>query len=183
MDQVHFNNNRVKLAGDLHVITNMSTEEIGIIFPSGTCKIPHSGYDRCCLTKSSSQTIPVGTDWNDVTWDGEAYDTNDMHSVVLNHERITVKRAGIYSFGYKIRIESVDKFSCSTRLTKNGIPILRSGNIKTGSKDASTITPSDLISIISLDVDDYVVLQTKHDYNQSKDILPGDSFFCCERRF
>jgi hypothetical protein len=185
MQQINFNNNKIKLNGDLTIFSNMSTEEIQVLFPgSGMCSIPHSGFDRCCLTKSAGQTVPVGDDWIDVTWDGEDYDTNNMHSVVSNHERITVKKSCIYVFGYKIRIESVDKFSCSTRLLKNGVTeIPRSGNIKTGSKDASSITPSDIIPMINLDIADYLVLQVKHDYNQAKDILPADSFFSCERRY
>lgn len=184
MDQINLNNNKVSVLGDLHVMTNMTQEEIKIVFPSGNCSIPHSGFDRCCVSKLGSQPIPVSTEWTDVTWNDDDYDNNDMHSVVLNHQRITIKRSGLYVFLYKVRMESNDKCAYDLRLYKNGTEVIpNSATNGVGSKDSSFLTLIDKTPLISLVEGDYVLLQAKHDCDSSQNILPENSFLACERRY
>ncbi|MCK5601025.1 hypothetical protein KAR91_04090 [Candidatus Pacearchaeota archaeon] len=176
------NSNQKKESGS--IFTNMKEEELEIVFSSGKHKIPHSGYPRCCLIKSVSQSIPPSNDWSNITWDSIDYDNNDMHSIVINHERLTIKRKGIYVFGYKIRIQTNDKISSCTRLVKKGTEIIpRSGKTVIGSKDSSVIIIESKTPMIELDVDDYIVLQGNHDDKSLKNIFPNDSYLSCEKRY
>lgn len=166
------------------IFTNMDLEELEVVFSSGKKTIPHSGYPRCCLIKSVSQSIEAGAGWSDVKWDSIDYDNDNMHSIVLNHERATIHKKGICVFEYKIRIQINDKVSCNTRLIKNGSELIpRSGITITGSKDCSIITPHAKTPMIELEANDYIVLQIQHDDKSAKNIFPNDTYLSCEKRY
>lgn len=56
----------------------------------------HSRYtEGCRVDRGSPQNIPDATT-TDLIFDAEDYDTDEMHDLVVNPERITIKTAGIY---------------------------------------------------------------------------------------
>lgn len=156
------------------IFTNMLKEELEIIFPSGNYIIPHSGFDRCCLNKTVSQSIQPGLEWQNITWNSNRYDNNEIHSVVLNNERITIKRAGMYIFLYKVNT----KRHCNLRLYKNGTEIIPHSLLSTSYNNSPAAIP-----FINLKAGDYIVLQANHYDDLAKDILPENSFLACERRY
>jgi hypothetical protein len=165
------------------ILTNMSDEEIEVIFSSGKYKIPHSGYSRCCLIKSVTQSIKP-LKWTNITWDAVNYDNCEMHSIVLNHDRISIKRNGIYELKHKIRIQTNDKTCINTRLVKNGVETIpQSGKTQTGSNNFSTIILETTTPMINFKENDYISLQINHDDKKAKNIFPKDSYFSCERRY
>jgi len=166
------------------VWTNLDTSEIKAVFGGHVCTIPHEGFDRCCLSKNDSQTIDPGVVWTDVEWNVEDHDSNDLHSLSSNIQRITIRKDGFYVFLYKIRMSSDDKFSYDLRIRKNDtVNLLHSESTGVGSKDSSILTIIDETPLVQLNEGDYLSLQTRHDDNFSKDILPIGSFFACERRY
>jgi hypothetical protein len=161
----------------------MSDEEIDVIFPSGSYKIPHSGYPRCCLIKSVTQSIKR-LEWINITWDSIKYDNCGMHSIVLNHDRINIKRNGIYEIKYKIRVQVNDKTCINTRLVKNGVETIpQSGKTQIGSKNFSTIILETTTPMINFNKNDFISLQINHDDKKAKNIFPKDTYFSCERRY
>ncbi|GAI27174.1 unnamed protein product, partial [marine sediment metagenome] len=58
--------------------------------------LPAGGYtEGCKVYSTSSQTIYDGAPAN-LTFNSEDYDTDEMHDLVIDPERITIKTAGIY---------------------------------------------------------------------------------------
>lgn len=161
----------------------MSDEEIEVIFSSGKHKIPHSGYSRCCLIKSVTQSIKP-LEWTSITWDAVKYDNSGMHNVILNHDMISIKRNGIYELKYKIRIQTNDKTIINTRLVLNGVEVIpQSGKTETGSKNFSIIVLETILPLINFNKDDFISLQINHDDKKAKNIFPKDTYFSCERRY
>jgi hypothetical protein len=49
----------------------------------------------CKAYKSTGHSVPTATD-TALTWDTEAFDTDNMHSLVTNTDRLTMNTAGLY---------------------------------------------------------------------------------------
>lgn len=166
------------------VFSNISKEELTVIFPSGVKTIPHSGMDRCCLNKTEVQSIPTGAGWTPIVWGAEVYDIGGMHSLISNQERSNIKTSGRHRIHYKIRIEANDKFLYQTRIFSNNIgEVPNSLSIKTGSKNSSTLTITGEIPDMDFTLGDYLVLEANHDDNFAKDIIVDGSFFFCAKLF
>jgi hypothetical protein len=110
--------------------TNMSTEELKVCFGGEICNVPHSGFDRCQITKSIDQTIPVGSSWTNINWDQETFDNKVMHDTVIDNDRITIQKTGIYDILYKVEMEIGDKSTCNLRVQKNGSSVRQSSHYK-----------------------------------------------------
>ncbi len=166
--------------------TNMSTEELKVCFGGEICNIPHSGFDRCKITKRLDQTISVGSSWINVNWDQEDEENNsiNMHDTVVENEKTYIDKTGLYDILYKVEMEVGDKSTCNIRVQKNGIAeIPRSGVSGIGSKESSTIHLIGKVPIISLEAGDYVILQAVHDKDSGQKIIAENSYFFCERRY
>jgi hypothetical protein len=79
--------------------------------------------DRCYLTKSGTQSI-ANTTWTAVTFDGERFDPNGLHSVASNTSRITVADAGTYLIGGLLSYAAAasDTTRRFAALSVNGVP-------------------------------------------------------------
>jgi hypothetical protein len=70
------------------------------------------------LTHTASQTFTSGS-WNSLLFNTESYDTDTMHSLVTNTERITFVTGGIYSIGANIA-PTTGQYDTGLRVLKSG---------------------------------------------------------------
>lgn len=139
--------------------------------------VTNASMDRCCVTKSADQTVPVTT-WTSITFNQEEYDTNAMHDNVTNNTRITIKTGGEYRINYHVKHDAMDKTSYNTRIYKNG-----SGEVEGtcdasfGSKDASFGTLKGNSHLLTLVEDDYLEVQFYHDNGTTQDVLSSNTYF------
>ena len=133
--------------------------------------------DRCCVTKSVDQSIPVTT-WTDLTFDQEQYDTNGMHDNVTNNTRITIQEDGEYRITYHVLHDAMDQKTFWAKVDKNGV--LLSGytqDIRVGSKDSSHEVVKLNSFLYTLSAGDYLELQVYHDNVAAKNVLAVYTFF------
>lgn len=165
----------------LSVWTNVDKDELNFCLNDVNYTVPHSGFHRCCVHKTSSQVID-GNTWTDLTWDSIYLNIGDLHNDFINNERITIKTKGKYRFIYKIEIDSDDKFAYQGRVYKNGdTPVLNTVVKGVGSKDSSELTLLGISPEISFEVGDYITLQVFHNNSTSQQVRPANSFFATER--
>lgn len=133
---------------------------------------------KCSLTKSSDQAIAADANWHSISFDGEGLDVGDMHDNTTNNERITIVKATNYVLHYQVKIEIGDKMSVEARILKNGTtPLSGACSVIVGSKDASFGAINIISSIISPSVNDYYVIEVKHDGDSAIDVIANNTYF------
>lgn len=75
------------------------------------------------LINSANISISTGTETR-LTWDTELFDNDGMHSTVSNTGRITIVKAGLYLFNYKVKWQGLNATGRRfAQLWKNGSPV------------------------------------------------------------
>lgn len=136
--------------------TNLTLEELYVCLGGGARSIPHSGYERCGLTKSADQLVAKQT-WVDITFDQEDYNIGEIHSNTVNNERITLSKPGYYLIALQINWESSKDDDFQARIYKNGDTLLK-GTCVFSPKDGVDICVNTAI-FVSLAANDYITLQ------------------------
>ena len=128
--------------------------------------------EGCRVYHSESQAIPDDT-WTRVVFDSEAWDTDTMHDVVTNTDRLTCKTAGIY----------IVTFTCVYAPDADGqrrIYLTHSGGehfaVLKFMPFTDYYTLNTITGIIELAVDEYVYVQTIQDSGGGLDILSAGDF-------
>ncbi|MBA7590590.1 hypothetical protein ES708_32717 [subsurface metagenome] len=117
--------------------------------------LPAGPYtEGCKVYHSVSQSIP-DAEFAWLTFDSEDYDTDEMHDLVVNPERITIKTAGIYLIVFQGHWNTRANGSRSVYFRRNDSLILQSR------QEAETAgrTTSNLTTICSLSVGEYLRVQ------------------------
>jgi hypothetical protein len=84
-----------------------------------------SAYDNAVrVTRSTAQSISNAT-YTAITWDTETYDTDTMHSIVSNTERLTATTAGVYVISAAIGVANSATGSRAIRILKNETEVHR----------------------------------------------------------
>jgi len=116
------------------------------------------------FTNSAAQTFPYNT-WTSWTFDSEAVDTHDGHSLTTNPSRWTcpVGWGGYYAVSGGSYLIQVGGYVHAVRLAKNGTPVR--GSIHRDTAITGTDTDSGLTTgmhVIQLTPGDYVEVQALH---------------------
>lgn len=115
---------------------------------------------RCKIRTNVDHTIP-DTTWTSLAWNCEDFDTNNMHSLVSNTDRITIKHAGTYLLmGYAC----FDPNAIGRRLVrflKNGTtPMLENQNTNPSATEFCFVSLMDTVVLV---VNDYVTFDAYQD--------------------
>lgn len=102
-----------------NIFTNLSTEELTVLFGSKEYKIPHSGYERCTLVKDRKQEIPEDQ-WVTITFDREIMNANNKDKDLDGVGHVDIIKPG--TFAVMFQAKGADKY----RITKNGASLLES---------------------------------------------------------
>ena len=132
------------------------------------------------VSKSAVQSIPDAT-WTAFTWNTEDYDTDSIHDLVTNTERLTVP-SGVT----KVRLAGMSGFTANGtgqrhfKITKNGGGFAGDAIFTWPTADATTIHYGPVASaIVAVTGGDYFEMEV---YQNSGGALNGgwDSFFTME---
>ena len=127
------------------------------------------------LTHSLDQAIPTGVS-TVLTFDTENFDTDNMHDLVTNPERVTINTAGKYHVGGAVQIEansSGEKRQLFVRL--NGSLIIANSQlakVNTGA-EATIIQAS---TVFDLAASDFVELLVMHDQGAALDVETANAY-------
>jgi hypothetical protein len=130
----------------------------------------HSFDKSCRLNNSAAQSIP-NTTWTNLTFDHEEYDTDGMHSLVTNTDRITCVTAGKYLVLGFVYFAANATGNRQLLLLKNG------GSTEIfsfeGNPTASSGCLTNVYCIIELAVGDYLQLQAYQNSGGALNSLSG----------
>lgn len=105
----------------LTIADDPTDEEVDItIAAAGGATLP---TQRCKVYRSSAQSIPDST-YTIILWNAEEFDTDSMHSLVSNTERITINTAGTYLLWVIIAIPWVNAGYRDVRIYLNAAETL-----------------------------------------------------------
>lgn len=129
-------------------------------------------YAGVLVYRTAVQSIPNNTDTN-ITWDAESYDTNEIHSLVTNPERLTVP-ASITKIKLHGQI-TYDVSAVGERLlyiTKNGVTTYTGHAISKWDPNISVYHQihSPVITVVG---GDYFALRTRQASGGALDAMPG----------
>ena len=110
--------------------------------------------DKSVRAFASTSTITTITTYASVTFDGEDFDTDTMHSNVTNNSRLTFTTAGKYIVGSTITTSANQ--SVFIRLLLNGTTVIAEANAGNGGSDSRTIS-----TLYNFAATDYVEVQVK----------------------
>lgn len=116
-------------------------------------------FDKVRLTKSVDQSAPSGGPTY-LTWDVETYDTNNLHSIVSNTDRITIVTPGYYRltghWGYQ---QPSSTATITSALQKNGTTVINHYIIPASTTTGGTIIVSSTILCVAGDYFQVVINQ------------------------
>ena len=122
-------------------------------------------YNSIDLTSNTGSGLTI-------TFDSEAYDTHDMHSVSSETHKLVCKVAGKYMVNGQVRLEAVAGGQRYIFIYKNSDVIAQQGAVGTvNAEEAFTIA-----TIIDLAVDDIVSLQFWQDSGSDVDVKAYDYY-------
>lgn len=113
----------------------------------------------CRINKTTTQSIANATETS-ITFDAERFDTDNMHSLVTNTERITFNTAGVYVVTFNC--EWVDTASAGIRalhIRKNGTTIIASdqeSSIEGADATQASATMMTISTIYKFNAADYI---------------------------
>lgn len=162
-----------------NIWTNLDTEEILSRFNDRDVKIPHSGYHRVSLFKSSNQPIVKNT-WTDLSFDNEVFDIGDLHDNAVTNERVTLKKGGCYLIAFQVEWDGKENNRFETRILKTGISPIKSFP-DTAGKDGVVTNKGTVIT--DLLATDYLTLQVLHNSSSDKNVSFHNTFFIVNRIF
>ncbi len=121
--------------------------------------LPPGGYtEGCRVYHVSSQTIANNTHTY-LAFNSEDYDTDEMHDLIVNNGRITIKTAGIYLISFQALFDAnVNGYRQADILYNGGI-------ISRIRQDAETLTLShfNLTTVYQISVNDYLRVRVYQD--------------------
>jgi len=120
--------------------------------------------------KSADQSIPDLT-WTTLTFDSEAYDTDNIHDPTTNNSRLTCKTAGKYLVYFMLNWEGNATGYRHTRLKKNGVTLAEPLIFNPGGS-VETCLPG--LIVLDLSVNDYVELMAYQNSGGALDIFGSD---------
>ena len=117
----------------------------------------HGWHGVCCkLTKSSSQSLPASA-ITPVTWDGEDYDSDNLHSLLSNTSRITIPETvgcdAIYRMVAFVNITKAGGISGYLAFRVNGSTIIQredvTGNLLVTLSTVYKLSPGDYVEVVA----------------------------------
>ena len=168
--------------GNGAIWTNIRNEELHLYMRSEHFTIPHSGYDKCYLTKSLDQSF-VKNRWANVSFNTETFDLGGMHDSTTNPERITIKKDGFYLITYQLALQSMSDQAYKTRIYKNNTSSLLGAIFNASPRVKPSTIYINNAMFVKLLKDDCLVLQVYHDHYESKCVYKDDTYFAIARIF
>lgn len=123
----------------------------------------------CKVTKSAAQTTSNSTN-TVITWNQEDYDTDNMHDIVTNNSRITIKTAGKYSVHCQAAWGSSAVGVRNVNIKKNGTEVTRNRYIPNANAQNTTGYVGDFA------VDDYIELSVLQNSGGDLDFSTGITY-------
>lgn len=163
------------------IFTNMSENEIYTHLASGKVTISHSGYDRCCVYKSSNQDILEV--YTDIAFDLNRYDQNgNMHNVKTGKGKVLIPSTGLYFVNYHIKAVGEPSIIYHSRiLVNNSFEILEtSGDSRPGQEGKVHLHQSDMLLFSKGDI---LRLQDRQNDGKQGKILCDSTVFSVVRIF
>jgi hypothetical protein len=155
--------------------TNLTEKELVICLGGQHRHIPHSGYDRCRLTKSADQPLPT-TGFEDITFDQETYDEGDIHDTITNNERVNIAENGDYMIFQSVEMNPVGNIDYSSRVMINDVTeILRVDKCRVGPSACNMFLVNG--DIFPLSSGDYLKLQARHAIGTGISVIKDHTFF------
>lgn len=160
--------------------TNLTDEEVKIHLNSGVYTVPHSGYKRCSLMKSSDQLITPET-WTSITFDIEIYNIGNIHNKI-DIERINLSK-GYWDISYQIDWQSKKDTDYQGRVMLNGISVIPGlTTCLFSSKDDFDFCIG-IENTIKIDYDCYIMLEALSGAAIDRHIRNAKTFLTAVRRF
>lgn len=138
-------------------------------YPAEGASVYHS------LDQSVADSTPIT-----LTWDSEAYDTNDIHSSVTNPSRLTAQTAGKYLVWATVVWEANGSGDRNIEIKKNGQTTSPSVQYFDVSGKA-TVMSMNISGILDLIVNDYIELEVYQTSGEPLNVLNGVSGFGMQR--
>lgn len=125
----------------------------------------------CRVYNSSAQSIP-NTTWTTITFNGDRYDTEDLHSTVSNTSRLTAPtgKGGMYLvwFGGQMG-DTIGSIQARFRNNGSGAYYAIQGTGTAGDTDPSSRYIS-MAAMVPLAAGDYVEVQIYHDHGSASNL-------------